>query len=134
MSEYSDDIMMNEDEVGMFYSMNTAGLRGDTWIEYMAVNHNMIDPFINHQVRFVNGRRVISYGLSSYGFDVQVSDEYKIFTNLWNGLIDPKDFNEDNFVDYQGPQCIIPPNSFALARTVQYLRMPRNVTGITLRS
>jgi dCTP deaminase len=91
----------------------------------MVVEHNMIEPFADDQVR----EGVVSYGVSSYGYDVRVADEFKVFTNLNNTLIDPKNFDESSFVDVRG-DCIIPPNSFALARTVEYLRIPRNVITV----
>lgn len=89
----------------------------------MAINHNMIEPFESNQVR----AKKISFGVSSYGYDLRVSDEYKIFTNVNNSIVDPKHFDERSFVNYQGDVCIIPPNSFALARSVEYFRIPRNV-------
>jgi len=89
----------------------------------MALEHKMIDPFIDSQVR--NG--TISYGLSSYGYDIRVSDEFKIFTNVHSAIVDPKHFDPKSFVDLQGEVCLIPPNSFALSRTVEYFRIPRNV-------
>jgi len=95
----------------------------DRWIRKMAVEHRMIEPFHEKQVR--DG--VISYGLSSYGYDARIADEFKIFTNINHTIVDPKDFDPRSFVDFQGKECIIPPNSFALARTVEYFRIPRNV-------
>lgn len=103
-------------------------IKSDRWIEEMAKEHGMIDPFEIEQVR--DG--VISYGLSSYGYDIRVADEFKIFTNVNNTVVDPKNFDPNSFVSYQGDICTIPPNSFALARSVEYIRMPRNVTGIVL--
>jgi len=104
-------------------------IKPDMWIAQMVRDHRMIEPFTEELVRA--GK--ISYGLSSYGYDVRVADEFKIFTpNPYNTIVDPKDFDDRAFVDYQGDECIIPPNSFALARTVEYFRMPRNVTGIVL--
>lgn len=98
-------------------------IKSDRWIENMAINHNMIEPFESNQVR----DKKISFGVSSYGYDLRVSDEYKIFTNVNNSIVDPKHFDERSFVNYQGDVCIIPPNSFALARSVEYFRIPRNV-------
>ena len=95
----------------------------DRWIRKMATEHRMIEPFHEKQVR--DG--VISYGLSSYGYDARIADEFKIFTNINHTIVDPKDFDPRSFVDFQGKECIIPPNSFALARTVEYFRIPRNV-------
>lgn len=104
-------------------------IKPDKWIAQMAREQGMIEPFTEGLVR--EGK--ISYGLSSYGYDVQVADEFKIFTpNPYNTIVDPKGFDDRAFVSYQGDECIIPPNSFALARTVEYFRMPRNVTGIVL--
>ncbi len=98
----------------------------------MAVEHGMIEPFEAGQVKAVAGRQIVSYGTSSYGYDIRCSTEFKIFTNVNSTIIDPKRFDEKNFVDYQGEVCIIPPNSFALARTVEYFRIPRNVLTICL--
>jgi dCTP deaminase len=100
----------------------------DRWIRRMASEHGMIEPFEDGQKR--DG--VISYGLSSYGYDARVADEFKIFTNVDSAVIDPKAFNPNSFVDRQVPVCIIPPNSFALARTVEYFRIPRDVLVICL--
>lgn len=94
----------------------------------MALEHGMIDPFVDHQVR----EGVISYGLSAYGYDIRVADEFKIFTNVNTAVVDPKNFDPRSFVDYKGDVCIIPPNSFALSRTVEDFRMPRNVYGLTI--
>ncbi|RMF82600.1 MAG: dCTP deaminase [Chloroflexi bacterium] len=104
------------------------GLKPDHWIRKMALEHNMIDPFTEGQVR--DG--VISYGVSSYGYDMRVADEFKIFTNVYSAIVDPKHFAPDSFVEYQGDVCIIPPNSFALARSIEYFRIPRNVLTITV--
>lgn len=99
----------------------------DKWIREMAQNHEMITPFSENQVRQVSGHKIISYGLSSYGYDARVSDEFKIFTNLHSAIVDPKDFDDQSFVDRTTDVCIIPPNSFALARTVEYFKIPRDV-------
>ncbi len=104
------------------------GLKPDHWISRMAVEQKMIEPFIADQVR--DG--VISYGLSSYGYDIRVADEFKIFTNVYSAVVDPKHFNPDSMVDFKGEICVIPPNSFALARTVEYFRIPRDVLTICL--
>jgi len=101
-------------------------IRSDAWIRAMARDQKMIDPFEESQVR----EGVISYGLSSYGYDIRVADEFKIFTNINTTIVDPKNFSRQSFVDFQGPVCIIPPNSFALARTVEYFRIPRSVLTI----
>jgi dCTP deaminase len=104
------------------------GLKPDHWIRKMAREHAMIEPFTDHQVR--DG--VISYGVSSYGYDIRVADEFKIFTNVFSAVVDPKDFDTKSMVDFQGDVCIIPPNSFALARTVEYFRIPRSVLTVCL--
>ena len=101
--------------------------------QQMAREHGMIEPFEPAQVRERgDGKRLISYGTSSYGYDVRCADEFKIFTNINSTIVDPKDFDTRNFVDFQGDCCIIPPNSFALARTVEYFRIPRRVLTICL--
>lgn len=104
------------------------GLKPDHWIRRMAHEHRMIEPFEDHLKR--DG--VISYGLSSYGYDMRVADEFRIFTNVYNTVVDPKNFSPRSFVEYQGHECIIPPNSFALARSVEYFRIPRQVLCICL--
>jgi dCTP deaminase len=104
------------------------GLKSDSWIRKMAVEHKMIEPFADRQVR----EGVISYGVSSYGYDIRVADEFKIFTNVYSAVVDPKQFDPRSMVDFQGPVCVIPPNSFALARTVEYMRIPRSVLTICL--
>lgn len=96
----------------------------------MVSEQQMIEPFEDGQVRYVEGQKVISYGVSSYGYDVRCSREFKIFTNINSAIVDPKNFDERSFVDFEGDVCIIPPNSFALARTVEYFRIPRNVLTI----
>ena len=108
-------------------------IKSDQWIRRMAKKYGMIDPFELEQVRYsTNGDRLVSYGTSSYGYDVRCADEFKIFTNVHSAIVDPKNFDEDSFVDIKNDVCIIPPNSFALARTVEYLRIPRNVLTICL--
>ncbi len=104
------------------------GLKPDHWIRKMAQEHGMIEPFVDGQVR--NG--VISYGLSSYGYDIRVADEFKIFTNVYSTIVDPKNFDPASMIDFQGDECLIPPNSFALARTVEYFRIPRSVLTVCL--
>ena len=101
-------------------------IKSDKWIRRMAIQHRMIDPFSEDQVR--DG--VISYGVSSYGYDIRVADEFKIFTNINSTIVDPKRFDQQSFVDFKGDVCIIPPNSFVLARTVEYFRIPRNILTI----
>jgi len=115
-------------------------IKSDRWIRKMALEKRMIEPFEDRQVRQAGGAGgpeaprapVISYGVSSYGYDVRVADDFKIFTNVNSTVIDPKNFDERSFVDYKGPVCVVPPNSFALARTVEYLRIPRRVLTICL--
>ena len=102
------------------------GIKPDAWIRKMSQDHKMIDPFVESQVR----EGVISYGLSSYGYDIRVTDEFKIFTNINTTIVDPKDFSRQSLVDFEGAICIIPPNSFALARTVEYFRIPRSILTI----
>lgn len=101
-------------------------LKPDHWIEKMAIEKRMIEPFVADQVR--DG--VISYGVSSYGYDIRVADEFKIFTNVYSAIVDPKNFDPASMVDFKGDVCVIPPNSFALARTVEYFRIPRDVLTI----
>ncbi|WP_374350467.1 dCTP deaminase [Chitinimonas sp.] len=108
-------------------------IKSDRWIRKMAQEHGMIEPFEPGQVRYVNEQKIVSYGTSSYGYDIRCADEFKLFTNLNSTLIDPKNFDEASFVDVSGKgYCIIPPNSFALARTVEYFRIPRNVLTVCL--
>ena len=102
------------------------GLQPDHWIRKMAQEHGMIEPFEPGQVR--DG--VISYGVSSYGYDIRVTDEFKIFTNVHSAIVDPKHFDPKSMVDFKGQVCVIPPNSFALARTVEYFRIPRTVLTV----
>lgn len=103
-------------------------IKSDRWIKRMALERRMIEPFVETQVR----SGVISYGLSSYGYDIRVADEFKVFTNINTTVIDPKAFDPRSFVDLKAPVCIIPPNSFALARTVEYFRIPRDVLTVCL--
>lgn len=98
----------------------------------MATQHGMIDPYVPGQVSSVDGNRVISFGTSSYGYDIRCSNEFKIFTNINTAIVDPKEFSEDSFVDIESEVCIIPPNSFALARTVEFFRIPRSVLTVCL--
>ncbi len=104
------------------------GLKADTWIKHMAREHRMIEPFVDTQVR----QGVISYGVSSYGYDIRVANEFKIFTNVFSAVVDPKHFDPNSMVDFIGDVCVIPPNSFALAKTVEYFRIPRNVLTVCL--
>jgi dCTP deaminase len=101
-------------------------LKPDHWIRKMALEHRMIEPFADRQVR--DG--VISFGVSSYGYDIRVADEFKIFTNIYSAIVDPKHFDTRSMVDFKGEVCVIPPNSFALARTIEYFRIPRSVLTI----
>lgn len=109
------------------------GIKPDKWIEEQANRHGLIEPFVNGQVKEdETGRKLVSFGLSSYGYDIRVADEFKVFTNVYNSLVDPKNFDNDSFVDIKGPECVIPPNSFALARSVEYFRIPRSILTICL--
>ena len=101
-------------------------IKSDRWIRHMAKEHRMIEPFADAQVR--DG--AISYGVSSYGYDMRVAQEFKIFTNALSAIVDPKQFDPKSFVEFTGPVCVVPPNSFALARSVEYFRIPRNVLTI----
>ncbi len=103
-------------------------IKSDKWIRKMALEHKMIEPFEDRQVR----AGVVSYGLSSYGYDIRVADEFKVFTNINSTVIDPKNFDARSFVDIKTDVCIVPPNSFALARTVEYFRIPRDVLTVCL--
>lgn len=104
------------------------GLKSDNWIKEKSIKDKMIDPFCEDQV----GKDVVSYGVSSYGYDIRVGDEFKIFTNVNSTVVDPKDFDNKNIIDFKGDVCIVPPNSFALARTVEYFKIPANVLAICL--
>ncbi|MDP1572428.1 MAG: dCTP deaminase [Vicinamibacterales bacterium] len=103
-------------------------IKADRWIRQMALELGMIEPFEDRQVR----KGVVSYGLSSYGYDTRVADEFKVFTNVYNTVVDPKNFDPKSFVDIKADVCIVPPNSFALARTVEYFRIPRDVLTVCL--
>jgi len=107
-------------------------IKSDRWIRRMAAASGMIDPFSPEQVRVAGGHKIVSYGTSSYGYDVRCADEFKIFTNINSTIVDPKNFDEKSFVDFKGPVCIIPPNSFALASTVEFFRIPRSVLTVCL--
>ncbi|MCC6615168.1 MAG: dCTP deaminase [Anaerolineae bacterium] len=102
------------------------GLKPDHWIRKMALEHGMIEPFVEKQVR----EGVISFGLSSYGYDLRVAGEFKVFTDVFNAIVDPKHFAPNSFVDIKADECVIPPRSFALARSVEYFRIPRNVLTV----
>ena len=103
-------------------------IKADKWIRRMALEHQMIEPFVEQQMR----TGVVSFGVSSYGYDIRVADEFKVFTNVYNTVVDPKNFDPQSFVDIKADVCIIPPNSFALARTIEYFRIPRDVLTVCL--
>jgi len=107
-------------------------IKADKWIRRMAENEGMIEPYEAGQIRHVEGEKIVSYGTSSYGYDVRCADEFKIFTNINSAVVDPKNFDESSFVDVKSDVCIIPPNSFALARTVEYFRIPRSTLVVCL--
>ena len=107
-------------------------IKSDRWIRRMAAAAGMIEPFAPEQIRDNGSGRIVSYGTSSYGYDVRCADEFKIFTNINSAVVDPKSFDDSSFVDLRSEVCVIPPNSFALARTVEYFRIPRNVLTICL--
>ncbi len=111
---------------------STMGIKSDNWIRRMAKECDMISPFEPKQVRHAGEERMISYGTSSYGYDVRCANEFKIFTNINSSIVDPKNFDDKSFVDVVSDVCIIPPNSFALARTVEYFRIPRDTLTICL--
>jgi len=101
-------------------------IKSDRWIRKMAHEQGMIEPFVDNQVR----QGVISYGVSSYGYDIRIADEFKIFTNVYSAIVDPKNFDPHSMIDFKGDVCIIPPNSFALARTIEYFRIPRSILTV----
>ena len=101
-------------------------IKSDKWIRQMSLQRKMIDPFVERQ----DGKGKISYGLSSYGYDIRVADEFKVFTNVYNTVVDPKNFDPKSFVDIKADVCVIPPNSFALARTIEYFRIPRDILTV----
>ncbi|HEU4836550.1 MAG TPA: dCTP deaminase [Pyrinomonadaceae bacterium] len=107
-------------------------IKSDKWIRRMAKEYGMIEPYEPNQIKLLDGKRIVSYGTSSYGYDIRCADEFKLFTNINSTIVDPKEFDENNFVNFKGESVIIPPNSFALARTVEYFRIPRNVLTICL--
>ncbi len=107
-------------------------IKSDRWIREMAEQHGMIEPFEANQIRVNDDSRVISYGTSSYGYDVRCADEFKIFTNINSAIVDPKGFDESSFVDLKADECVIPPNSFVLASTVEYFQIPRSVLTVCL--
>ena len=107
-------------------------IKSDSWIKKMAGEENMISPFEPDQIKSLAGNKVISYGTSSYGYDVRCSSNFKVFTNINSAVVDPKNFDKNSFVDFEGDTCIIPPNSFALASTIEYFKIPRSVLTICL--
>ena len=107
-------------------------IKSDNWIIEQAEKNQLIKPFEKEQIREVDIKKVISYGVSSYGYDVRCANEFKIFTNTFSSVVDPKNFDEKSFVDIQDSECIIPPNSFALARTVEYFKIPRSILTLCL--
>lgn len=107
-------------------------VKSDRWIRHMATSHGLIDPFETQQIRELDGTKVISFGTSSYGYDMRCAPEFKVFTNINSTIVDPKAFDSGSFVDVDGEVCVVPPNSFALARTVEYFRIPRNILTICL--
>ena len=107
-------------------------IKSDNWIIEQAEKNQLIKPFEKEQIREVDNKKVISYGVSSYGYDVRCANEFKIFTNTFSSVVDPKNFDEKSFVDLQDSECIIPPNSFALARTVEYFKIPRSILTLCL--
>ena len=107
-------------------------IKSDKWLRRMSEEHGMISPFEPNQIKQLNGEKIISYGTSSYGYDIRCAREFKIFTNINSTIVDPKNFHTRNFVEIEDDYCIIPPNSFALARTVEYFRIPRNVLTVCL--
>jgi dCTP deaminase len=107
-------------------------IKSDKWIRRMAESHGMIEPFESSLIRELDGQKIVSYGTSSYGYDIRCAGEFKVFTNINSTIVDPKHFDPNSFVEMQGDSCLIPPNSFALARTVEYFRIPRNVLTICL--
>ena len=107
-------------------------IQPDSWIAKMAKEYGMIEPYEKGLVSKTEKGKVISYGISSYGYDLRVADEYKVFSNIFNTVVDPKDFSPKSFVDFKGDICIVPPNSFALARSIEYFRIPRSVLTVCL--
>ena len=107
-------------------------IKSDKWIIDQSENHHLISPFEATQIRELNGEKIVSYGVSSYGYDVRCSNEFKIFTNTHSAIVDPKKFDPNSFIDVTADECIIPPNSFALARTIEYFKIPRSVLTLCL--
>lgn len=111
---------------------NFMGLQADEWIKKMALEEGMIEPFNEQLVRESNNQKIVSYGLSSYGYDLRVANKFKVFTDVYNTVVDPKNFSEDAFVDIETDRCVIPPRSFALAVSVEYFRIPDDVLTICI--
>lgn len=107
-------------------------IKSDKWIQKMAIEKKMISPFEEKQISFKGKNKIISFGTSSYGYDVRCANEFKIFTNINSTIVDPKNFDHNNFIDFTGDICIIPPNSFALARTIDYFKIPRDTIALCL--
>lgn len=109
-------------------------IKSDKWIRNMAQTHGLIEPFVDKQIKYgeTNAQPLVSYGLSSYGYDIRVANEFKVFTNVHNSIVDPKNFQENSFVRITSDVCIVPPNSFALARSIEYFRIPRDVLTVCL--
>ena len=107
-------------------------IKSDKWIIKQAQENQLISPFASEQIRELEGEKIVSYGVSSYGYDVRCSNEFKIFTNTHSSIVDPKNFDSKSFIDVTAEQCIIPPNSFALARTVEYFKIPRSILTLCL--
>ena len=105
-------------------------IKSDKWIRKMAEGHQMISPFEPQMVREKEGEKIVSYGTSSYGYDIRCAPEFKVFTNINSTIVDPKKFDPNSFVEFNNEYCIIPPNSFALARTVEYFKIPRNILTV----
>ena len=116
----------------IFRQPEIMSIKSDKWIRQMSESHGMIEPFEARQIKEIDGKKVISYGTSSYGYDIRCAREFKIFTNINSTIVDPKNFDPRNFVEVEDDFCIIPPNSFALARTVEYFRIPRNILTVCL--
>lgn len=117
---------------GEFLVMLCAMIQPDWWIRQQALEHGMIEPFADRQVRSSEGSGIISYGVSSFGYDLRAAREWKIFVNAFNTVVDPKNFDPKSFIDFEGDEVIIPPNSFVLARSVEYLRIPDTVMVVAL--
>lgn len=107
-------------------------LKSDSWISKMAKKYKMIEPFVEYQIKTCENSKIVSYGLSSYGYDLRVAEEFKVFTNVNNSIVDPKNFSPDAFVTVKGKKCVIPPNSFALAKSVEYFKIPRSVLTLCI--